>query len=91
MDSWLGSTKANLIQSWGPPNRTTNDGQGGEILVYEKSANLYQTPGTVYTQPYNNSIYYTQPRNNVVTRSRMFYINNKGVIYHWLCQGRQGY
>jgi hypothetical protein len=36
MDSWLGSTKQSLILEWGAPNRVTSDGDGGEVLVYER-------------------------------------------------------
>lgn len=90
MDSWLGHTKAELLQSWGPPTKTDSDGQGGEILTYDKTVTLGQTPGTVYGNG-NGGINYTRPNNNVVTRSRMFYVNQQGKIYHWLAQGRQGY
>jgi hypothetical protein len=37
MDSWLGSTKQSLILEWGAPNRVTSDGDGGEVLVFERS------------------------------------------------------
>lgn len=90
MDSWLGHSKAELLQSWGPPTKVDSDGQGGEILTYDKSVALTQTPGTVYNNGYGG-INYTRPQNNVVTRSRMFYVNQQGKIYHWLAQGRQGY
>ena len=89
MDSWIGHTKAELIRTWGPPKSISTDGQGGEIYVYDTSVNFGQTPGQVYTQ--NSNVYYTNPQSNVVTRSRMFYINKSGVIYTWLSQGRQGY
>jgi len=36
LDSWLGSTKYNLILSWGPPARTAEDGNGGEVLIYAR-------------------------------------------------------
>jgi hypothetical protein len=36
MNSWLGATKQQLIQKWGPPNRVTSDGGNGEILIYAK-------------------------------------------------------
>jgi hypothetical protein len=89
MNSWMGHTKAELIQSWGPPKSISTDGKDGEVYTYETSVNFSQSPGQVYTQ-YNN-VYYTNPQNNVVTRSRMFYINKSGAIYSWLCKGRQGY
>lgn len=34
MDSWLGSTKQELIMQWGPPAKTVSDGSEGEILIY---------------------------------------------------------
>lgn len=34
MGSWMGAQKKDLILSWGPPTRTTSDGNGGEVLVY---------------------------------------------------------
>jgi hypothetical protein len=47
MDSWIGSTKQDLILKWGPPEREVSDGGSGEILVYSRSffnpnANLTQ-------------------------------------------------
>ena len=90
MNSWLGSTKAQLIQSWGPPTKVTSDAQGGEILIYDKTVKFPQNPGSVY-QGYDNSIQYTNPESTTITRSRMFYVDANGKIYHWLCQGRQGY
>jgi len=91
MNSWVGASKAQLIQSWGPPNRTTDDGQGGEILIYDRTVTFPQMPGTVYSQPYGNNLYYTAPQSTTITRSRMFYVDKNGKIYHWMCQGRQGY
>ena len=37
MDSWIGNTKQQLIMSWGPPERTSSDGSGGEVLIYVHS------------------------------------------------------
>lgn len=34
LNTWIGSSKYNLIQSWGPPSRTADDGNGGEVLIY---------------------------------------------------------
>lgn len=34
LNSWIGSSKHSLILSWGPPDRTADDGDGGEILIY---------------------------------------------------------
>jgi hypothetical protein len=88
MQSWVGHNKSELIGTWGPPQKVSTDGQGGEIYIYDTTMNFGQSSGQVYSQ--NNKIYYTNPQSRVVTRSRMFYINKSGVIYSWLCQGRQG-
>lgn len=69
MDSWLGSTKQQLIMSWGPPARTASDGGTGEILVYA-------TQG--YWQGYSG-----QP-SFVYWNYRYMYVNNQGKIYHWM-------
>lgn len=89
MDSWLGSSKTQLLQSWGVPANIASDGQGGEIYTYGITINFGQSAGQVYAG--TNRVYYTNPQNMVVTRSRMFFIDQSGKIYHWLCQGKQGY
>jgi len=87
MDSWLGSTKAELVLKWGPPVRIADDGQGGEIYVYEKQITFGQFPGSVKST--STGLSYTNARSATVIRSRMFYINKEGKIYHWLCEGRE--
>ena len=42
LNSWIGSTKQNLIYSWGPPARTESDGDGGEILIYARQIYIPQ-------------------------------------------------
>ncbi len=86
MQSWVGSTKAQLYQSWGPPQSVTDDGQGGEILIYGSYVNLGQQPGKVYNN-YDGSVGYTAPQQQGYTRTRMFYVNKSGVIYNWRWQG----
>jgi hypothetical protein len=84
----MGSTKAELIMTWGPPTRISPDGQGGEIYTYDKTVTIGQFPGNAYAT--NNGISYTNAMPATVTRSRMFYFDSSGKIYHWLSQGRQG-
>ncbi len=69
MNSWLGSTKQNLIMSWGPPARTASDGGAGEILVY---ANQGYWPG------YNGQGAF------VFWDYRYMYANSDGIIYYWM-------
>ena len=102
LDSWLGHPQSELIRSWGPPKRTTSDGNGGIILIYEKYILLSQ--GTGVYQYQNNSIvvpgqdnqlYYTEPGQVIYTpptengywRRRMFYVNSQNNIYTWRSEG----
>lgn len=85
MDSYVGHTKQELYQSMGPPTRITSDGGGGEIIIYETYVRLQQTPGQVYGD--DGQVTYTTPQNNGYTRSRMFYVNSKGIIYSWRWSG----
>jgi hypothetical protein len=34
MDSWIGSSKQDVIMKFGPPERSASDGGSGEVLVY---------------------------------------------------------
>jgi hypothetical protein len=70
LNSWIGSTKARLIQSWGAPTRTESDGQGGEILVYEDSRKIA------------NVVYGTYMEKTISNYKEMF-VNTNGKIYHW--------
>jgi len=48
MDSWMGNNVNDLIASWGPPQQTMSDGQGGQILVYSSNVQ-WTTPGRAVT------------------------------------------
>jgi|NGEPerStandDraft_6_1074524.scaffolds.fasta_scaffold62433_2 hypothetical protein len=73
MQQWNGRTSQQLILQWGPPMRSTTDGAGGEVLVYE-----YWRPRQFV--PYVGWI-------GGYSASRMFYVNSDGVIYNWRWQG----
>jgi hypothetical protein len=86
MQSWMGRSKSELYQSWGPPTRITDDGKGGEILIYERWIDLGQTSGRVY-QHNDGSLSYTNPQQSGYTQTRMFYTDEYGKIYYWRWQG----
>jgi hypothetical protein len=48
MNSWLGSTKQQIIMSWGPPARTASDGGTGEILIYVRQIYIPQSNMNFY-------------------------------------------
>lgn len=86
MQSWVGHHQADLIASWGPPNQRASDGKGGEILIYISQVDMGQTPGRATTDYFGN-VTYTAPTQNSYQRTRMFYIDQDGYIYHWRWKG----
>ena len=70
MDSWLGHTKAELIRTWGVPSNRTDDGQGGEVLIWEYSRSTGMVVSGVYIQ-----------RNNVDYKE--MFADKEGKIYYW--------
>ena len=86
MKSWEGSHYSQLLQSWGPPTQTSEDGLGGQILVYMYDRNLGQIPGRAWKDNYG-VVHYTAPQGNNYTATRMFYVNKDGIIYSWRWQG----
>ena len=80
MSSWIGHHQSELIASWGPPTRTSSDGKGGIVLVYES----YRNMGTKGSVDSRGNI---RVRDNSYIRTRMFYVNNNGIIYNWRWQG----
>jgi hypothetical protein len=85
MDSWVGCHKSDLIKQMGPPTRYESDGKDGEILIYEYSQGR-QIPGTAYMGSDGN-LHYTAPTMVNNQAYRMFYVNNKGIIYYWRWHG----
>lgn len=73
MQAWNGRTSQQLILQWGPPARSTTDGAGGEVLVYERWVPRTFVPYLGWIGGY--------------TATRMFYVNPEGVIYNWRWQG----
>jgi hypothetical protein len=88
MQSWIGHHQADLILSWGPPQQTASDGNGGTILIYS----WYRPPGNTVPQvgsPGSVLGAITQgfgQETGGYTATRMFYVNGDGVIYHWRWQ-----
>jgi hypothetical protein len=83
MNSWVGKTKAELYKNLGKPNTITDDGQGGEILIYSSTENMGQNTGTMYSNGGNGVNYYTTPQKRQYSRIKMFYVNKSGIIYRW--------
>ena len=98
MESWKGHHVSDLIASWGPPQQIVDDGRGGSIYVWKQHVSIPWTKGystekgtiTNYggnTSYYRNRTTYTPPTNLEWDRTRMFWVNKRGIIYHWQWQG----
>ncbi|MBR3567627.1 MAG: hypothetical protein IKN94_05080 [Salinivirgaceae bacterium] len=48
-----GKSHAEIIELLGPPDRTTSDGKGGEILIYEVKSQIGASAKTKYTNSIN--------------------------------------
>jgi hypothetical protein len=86
MDAWVGQHQSKLIASWGPPTRTSIDGKGGSVLIYEKYVDFGQRPGTARTDGYGRTTY-TAPQQRGYIKNRMFYVDQNGIIYSWRSRG----
>lgn len=88
MKSWMGAHKSQLIRSWGPPTRVADDGQGGEVLIYEYHES-FQTQGKATTQKRGGKYVTTyQPGQTInVDKYRMFWADENGVLYGWKWKG----
>ena len=85
MDSWVGHYQSKLIANWGPPTKITSDGKGGNIIIYES---LKGTWGDVKDKRIVGGTHYpTSPRQPGYAATRIFYVNEKGIIYSWKWSG----
>ena len=88
MASWMGHNSNDLIASWGPPQQTMPDGQGGTILFYSQ-ARQWATPGQATTThgSVTSSTVYSLPSTYRYNAHRMFWVDRKGKIYRWSWKG----
>ncbi len=54
MESWMGHNINDLIASWGPPEQSMPDGQGGQILIYAQTRQ-WTNPGHATTNTYGTA------------------------------------
>ena len=88
MDSWLGCSESELINSWGMPSRRYYCYDGTVALSYITVIKV-TTPGhansTTYYNGYNTfttNTTYTPPQTNTSTVIKTFYVRN-GTIVRW--------
>ena len=85
MDTWVGHYQSELTANWGPPTKITSDGKGGNIIIYES---LKGTWGDVKDKRIVGGTHYpTSPGQPGYAATRIFYVNEKGIIYSWKWSG----
>ncbi len=93
MKSWKGAPVTRLIRSWGPPQDIVSDGAQGKIYIYSKLIDRQLAPGTIKRKGTYGDGFYTErievkpPRRLKYKRVRMFWVNKRGIIYHWMWKG----
>lgn len=86
MQSWMGQHYSDMMLKWGPPTRSTPDGRGGQILIYEYSRDTGQIPGRAVRNP-DGSVSYTAPQSTGYVATRMYWVDGQGIIYNWKWRG----
>ena len=76
MNEWMNRHKSVLIKHWGPPDRITSDGKGGEIYIYLRGKNQ------IVPMPILGTLVVLPDRHY-----RQFYIDKHGFVYYWRAQG----
>ena len=85
MDSWLGHYQSELIAYWGLPTKIVPDGKGGNIIIYES---LKGTWGNIKDKRIVGGAHYpTEGRQPGYAATRIFYVNEKGIVYSWKWSG----
>lgn len=75
MDTWIGHSRAEVIDGWGKPSSVLDDGEGGEILVYRYTRRVYTG-----TPLYGGGLI-------LIKKIRRFYVNGDGIVYTWSYKG----
>lgn len=78
-EQFLGKSHNYIVTAWGAPNRTESDGNGGQILIYEKSSALSQEVATnidIFNGTYTPGTYTTTN-----TAYAHFYVDHRGNCY----------
>ena len=92
LDTWVGGTEDQLINSWGPPNGLYNKPDGGKILTFAWSGS-YSLPGYPSTSSSTNmgvtTTVTTVPSDTIIQTGckTNFYFSPEGRITTWRFQG----
>lgn len=86
MNSWMGSSKKELIFNYGPVSAIADDGDGGEILIF--SSRFSRDNPSLVDDGYGNLVV-KQGMRYQYYRHRMFYVGRDGKAYAWKYQDNE--
>lgn len=93
LDTWVGSSEASLVSSWGPPANVYEAPDGTRILTYNSARNVYipgQAPNYTTTvignTAYTNAVGGRAPMSFGMSCATSFTVR-KGKIITWRYQG----
>jgi hypothetical protein len=85
MDSWVGHYQSELIAHWGTPTKIESDGKGGKIITYESLKGTWGREKDKHIV--GGGHYQTKPKQPGYAATRIFYVNEHGIIYSWKWSG----
>ena len=87
LDSWVGATESQLVNSWGPPLGSYTKDNGGKILTYQQTG-AYNLPGTPVIDSMTNLPTRTAGPTVFTNCTTRFYTSPiSGKIINWEYQG----
>jgi len=91
LDTWIGLTEDQLVNSWGPPNGLYNKPDGGKILtfIWSGSYSLPGYPNTSSSTSMGVTTTVTTVTNTIIQTGCQtnFYFSPDGIITTWNFQG----
>jgi hypothetical protein len=82
INTWIGRSMKELVQTRGNPDRYETDGKGNRVLVYEWTwESTYETPGRAWRDA--SGLRWTNPKTETILHRerRAYYVNREGIVF----------
>jgi len=86
LDTWVGATENELVNSWGPPLGSYVKDDGSKVLTYQESGS-YPLPGVSVLDPISGFPNTTAGPTVITSCRTRFYISSSGIIDTWDWEG----
>ena len=97
INSWIGSSEDELVESWGVPNGVYNKNDGGKVLSYVRSGSMHMPGNTTSNTSidawgYATTTTTTSAGTNIALRCKTsFVVSSTGRITSWSYEGNNCY